>query len=65
MRKMKEKYVDVKVRTIEFLRGDTVLAGVGSIIESAPITVNSNDVDIEDLTQDSDFDSSPFSNPTF
>jgi len=61
---MKDKYVSVKVRTIEFLRGDSVLSAVGSITETK-IVVDGENVSVDPLKSDIEFDTSDFKNITF
>jgi len=62
---MKEKYADVEVKTIEFIRGNAVLNALGSITDT-PVVLNSeNSVSIDPLKEDNEFKTSSFSDITF
>jgi len=59
---MKEKYADVEVKTIEFIRGNAVLNAAGSLTQK-PIEIDSS-VSVDDLQEDG-FDDSPFTDLRF
>jgi len=61
---MKEKYADVEVKTIEFIRGNAVLNAAGSLTTTS-VTFNEGNVEVYGLQEDDEFKSSSFKDLTF
>lgn len=62
--KMKKKYADVEVKTIEFIRGNAVLNAAGSLTTTS-VTFNERNVEVYELQEDDEFKSSSFKDLTF